>query len=298
MSQTGSLEETLREVIGETMKPQEQSSKETTETTGEVSGETKSGETPEYVRGIDISDVPEADRPRIKDLLSKKVALVEKGTQAKFQEIAKYKKEKDSLLAQGLTEDEAVSVLRSHIEQKRNSTQTTTQAKSDAVRTLDKMINDASDRDTRDSLQNLRKIVKEESNTAQLDTLLEKVDKLEKFIGFINQDASEKRIESINNSLNSLTQKYGKDLVDKYREDIVKQGLAYPKADVKRLMSAIADPDEIEQAILSNSKTGKVITKEKLNAITSQGSGVTGSVENVDVSKTSYKNLLGQILKK
>mgnify|MGYP001583588945 FL=1 len=109
----------------------------------ETEAETKSGETAEYVSGIDISDIPEQDRPRIKDLLSKKAKLLEDGYQGKFKEVAEFKNAQEELVKAGLTTAEARDVLIKHIEQKRNPQPATTTEKKDALKTLDKLINEA-----------------------------------------------------------------------------------------------------------------------------------------------------------
>lgn len=298
MAQTGSLQETLQEVIGETMKPQETDSKETNGTNS--SGDETQGGTSqkEYVGGIDISDVPEQDRPRIKELLSSKISLVEKGAQAKYQEIAKYKKEKESIIAAGLTEDEAANVLRNYAEQKRNVNQTTTQTKKEAVKSLDKMISEAP-LEQREALTNLRTIIKEEGNTDNVDKLLEKVDRLEKAVGYFNQNAVDNRTSEVNKELDKLSSKYGKDFVEKNKDEVLKLAIQYPKTDVRRILRDVSDPDEYEEALLASKQPSKkAVTTEKLNAITSTGSGVSGSSEVINLQKTSYKDLFRNFAKK
>lgn len=285
------LEATLKEVIGETTKPQEAQIKETRPELNE-SADTNSGEpaSKEYVGGVDISDVPEQDRPRIKELLSKKISLVEKGAQEKFKEISKYKKEKDELLNAGLTEDEASGVLRQYLENKKNNN---TQTKSETLRTLDKMIKDAP-YEQRESLSNLRQIIFEETGAQELRR---EVEDLKKMLGIVNNERVNSKVQSINNSLNALTDQYGKEFIDKYRDEIIKQGVAYPDAPVKRLITAIADPDDIEQAILSRvTKKEKTNIDKKLAAISSPNSGMVSSADSIDVRKESHKSLLGKLL--
>lgn len=282
------LEETLREVIGETSDTPATETKDTDQ--GKTGADTKSGETAskEYVGGVDISDVPEQDRPRIKELLSKKVQLVERGAQEKFREIAKYKKERDELMAQGITEDEAAGVLRTHIQQKQAP-----QGKAETLRTLDKMIKE-SPLEQRESLHNLRQIISEETGASDLK---KELDEIKKSLGIVNNERATTRVQSLNNALNALSESYGKDFIDKYRDDIIRQGLVYPGADVKRLMSALADPEDMEQAILSKAiKSQKQKTDKKLAAITGTGSGVTGTSEAVDLKGESHKSLLSKIL--
>ncbi len=111
-NQDTTLKDTLMEVIGGNKDTAIATEGETKEgISGEdTEGETKSGETPEYVSGIDISDIPEQDRPRIKELLSKKANLLEQGYQGKFKEIAEFKKAQDELVRAGLTTTEARDV--------------------------------------------------------------------------------------------------------------------------------------------------------------------------------------------
>lgn len=297
MDKTNNLQETLREVIGETMKPQETTSKETNDGNVAVSDETNSGETfeKEYVAGIDISDIPEQDRPRFREKLLQKAQSVDKGAQEKFKEIAKYKKEKDSILAAGVTEDEAINVLNKYIESKNSQTKTTTKA--ETLRTLDKMIDDSSP-EQRESLRNLRQIVKEEANTDKLDTALEEIKQLKQAVSYFNQDVSEKRSSQVNSQLNELSKEYGKEFIEKHREKVISESVKYPKADPEQILNAISDPKELRKAILSNGKQGtKAVTQEKINAITSNGSGVSGSKETIN-TKQPWKSFLGELTRK
>lgn len=283
------LEETLKGVMEETKTPPA-TSQDTTQ--AKESAETTSGEpaAKEYVGGVDISDVPEQDRPRIKELLSKKVQLVEKGAQEKFKEIAKYKKEKEALLAAGVSEDEAVAVLNQHIRQK----QSPTTARADDLRTLDKLIKD-SPYEQKESLENLRRIISEETGASDLK---KELDEIKRTLGIVNNERATTRVQSLNDSLDVLAKDYGQEVIDKYKDDIIKQGLAYPQADAKRLLFAVADPEDIEQAALSkaNRKT-QTQTQKKIAAVTTPNSGVSGTQESVDLGKTSMKDILRGILK-
>lgn len=297
MEKTNSLQDTLREVIGETMTPQSSTSQETNDSNVAASDETTSGETSEkeYVAGVDISDIPEQDRPRFKEKFLQKVKSVEKGAQDKFQEIAKYKKEKDSILASGVTEDEAIDVLNKYVESKR--TQTNTTSKQETLRTLDKMIKD-SPYEQQESLKNLRQIVKEEAGTDKMEAALAKIEQLERAVGYFNQDFSDKRASQVNSQLNELSKEFGKDFIEKHREKVVSESLKYPKADPEQILNAISDPRELRKAILSNSKpTVKAVTQEKLNAITSSGSGVSGAKEAIS-TKLPWKNFLAEVTRR
>ena len=73
------LRETIDSVVQETQETSRQKSNETEEGISKgTSDETNTGETAEkeYVNGIDITDIPVEERPRIKELLSKKAKLL------------------------------------------------------------------------------------------------------------------------------------------------------------------------------------------------------------------------------
>ncbi len=291
-NQDTTLKDTLMEVIGgnkDTAIAPEGETKEGISGEG-TEGETKSGETPEYVSGIDISDIPEQDRPRIKELLSKKANLLEQGYQGKFKEVAEFKKAQDELVRAGLTTVEARDVLMKHIEQKRNPTTTT--EKKDALKTLDKLIEQAP-YEQRSALEQMRTIILEETGVSALN---EKVNKMEKLLGVYQQSAYESKQKQITTDLGTLSEKYGKDLIEKYKEVITQRGLQNPNLSTTKIFSFEVPIEEIEQAILSKGK--KPLTKEKKDAISSSGSGITSASEKVDVKKETFASILMKGLKK
>ncbi len=290
-NQDTTLKDTLMEVIGgnkDTAIAPEGETKEGISGEG-TEGETKSGETPEYVSGIDISDIPEQDRPRIKELLSKKANLLEQGYQGKFKEVAEFKKAQDELVRAGLTTVEARDVLMKHIEQKRNPV---TSEKKDALKTLDKLIEQAP-YEQRGALEQMRTIILEETGVSALS---EKVNKMEKLLGVYQQSAFDSKQKQIETDLTTLSEKYGKDLIEKYRDVITQRGLQNPNLSTTKIFSFEVPIEEIEQAILSKGK--KPLTKEKKDAISSSGSGITSASEKVDVGKETFASILMKGLKK
>ncbi len=289
--QDKNLKDTLMEVIGGNKDTAIATEGETKEgISGEdTEGETKSGETPEYVSGIDISDIPEQDRPRIKELLSKKANLLEQGYQGKFKEVAEFKKAQDELVSAGLTTVEARDVLMKHIEQKRNPV---TSEKKDALKTLDKLIEQAP-YEQRGALEQMRTIILEETGVSALS---EKVNKMEKLLGVYQQSAFDSKQKQIETDLTTLSEKYGKDLIEKYRDVITQRGLQNPNLSTTKVFSFEVPIEEIEHAILSKGK--KPLTKEKKDAISSSGSGITSASEKVDVKKETFASILMKGLKK
>ncbi len=288
------LQETVSTVIE---KPKANLNAEITETKEGMSQETqpvetKSGETTDYVSGIDISDVPEQDRTRIRDLLTKKAKLLEDGYQPKFQEVAKLKKAQEELVNMGLSVDDAYDVLAKHMEKKRNPVQITkdTETKKDAVKTLDGLLKDAPF-EQRPALEQMRKIILEETNVGELR---KEVADLKTVLASLQGDNATSKQSKVKQFINDLSTKYPKDLVEKYRAEMVNAHLQY-NLPLGRLLQSIVPLDELEQAILTRGK--KPLTKEKKDAIVSNSSGVTSAAEKIDVKSKSLKGVITDLLK-
>jgi len=262
----------------------------------ETEGETQSGGTPEYVSGIDISDIPEQDRPRIKELLSKKAQLLESGYQGKFKEVAEFKKAQDDLVKAGLTTAEARDVLMRYIEQKRNPQTSTTAEKKD-IRTLDKLI-EQSPLEQRSSLEQFRVIAQEEGVAAfldkvgykDMDSFVKDLKSLKDFAMSSSGRMQEERKIQVNTELEKLSSKYGEELIGKYRDVITERGIQNPNLPIIKIFQFEVPIEEIEQAILLKGK--KPLTEDKKKANSSPSSGITSATEKVDVKTSSYADLL------
>lgn len=285
------LQETIGEVIGQQETANENNqSFETKEgiSANAATGETDSGGTPDNVAGIDISDVPEQDRPRIIKALKEKFDIADKGIQKKFQEVAPLKKALDDLKNIGYTPEQAWEVLR---KSKETPTQTASDSKT-AIKKLDKLISEAP-YEQKEQLTNFRDIILEETNVS---ALMKKVENLERALGYVSATAQTSKVKEINEELNSLSSRFGKDFIDKHRDTIVDVALKNPGVALTRIIKVETPDDEYEQAILSRGK--KILTTEKKNAITSSGSGVTSSVEKIDSKKPLNQIMMEAIKRK
>lgn len=286
------LGQTIREAIGQAhgtpAATLEQTGKELPSGT---TGETQSGGTPEYVSGIDISTLPEQERTVARKVLAEKGKLLETGYQSKFKEISEFKRQREEILRMGVSETEAVEAIRSHVASKTNAKD----AKKEASRMIDQLKSSAPDLETRKGLDNLENIIMELTNIKDIE---KKLNDLEGYVKYSRGREFQSREQSLSTALDSLSGKYGSGVVDKYREEVIKQGLAYPDADPKRLLHAIADPEELEQAILSNGTKKEDRKTEKLNAVSSPSSGMTSPAATVDVRKMSMKDIFSLAKKK
>ena len=285
------LQETVGSVVGKQEANKDDKPAETEEGMSREtqSGETKTGETPDYVSGIDISDIPEQDRPKFKEKLALKAKLLEDGYQPKFQEVAQLKKAQDELVKMGLSVDEAYDVLAKHIEQRR-SPKVATEKKKEAVKTLDDLLEKAP-YDQRPALEQMRKIILEETNVGELR---KEITDLRALVKGLSGDNTSAKQTKVNQFVDDLSSKYPKDLVDKYRANMVDAHLRY-NIPLGRILQSVVPLDELEQAILSKGK--KPLTKEKKEAIVSDPSGVTSAAEKIDIKSNSLKDVISNILK-
>ena len=285
------LRETLGEVVGETKSNEATKQNETGEGISDSqTGEPKAGETPVYVSGVDISDVPVELRPQVEKYLKVKADLVDKGAQEKYREIAVFKKAQQELIDAGLGVDEAKTVLSDYLTKKKGSTS------EKSKRTLDTLI-DNSPPETKESLRQLRTISREEGMAELLEkTGYSSLDDLGKDLKdfkqsrseFVNSATNQKR-DAVSTYLKTAESEIGKELVNKYKDSFVDAHLRYG-IPIDRLITSVIPYDELKQALTRKPMSNK----EKANAITNTGGGVTGS-ETIDVKKTSMKGILSQV---
>lgn len=304
MADDKTLQDTLKEVASE-VKTQTQTAEksETKEGLSDTNkGETTSGETPEYVRGIDISpllkEVPEQDRTRYKDLLTKaieeKTGLLEKGYHEKYQKVASLDKAMERLNQLGLNPEEAESVLSKHAESKK-----LTVAEKKELKTLDSQVRDIENNSSLsyqekqsaiNQLQLAGRMIREEAGTEDLKKEVTELRNQVKVLLGSHFEATKSKVET---ELDSLSKSYG-NIVEKNRDMIRDEAVKFNVSPKQVLFFRF--PREVEEAILKPKKA----TQEKMAAVTSSGSGMTGSdaINIKQPMKSFLKDILGDVRKK
>ena len=285
---------TLREVIGGSFDTQTQKKSDDNK-----SQQTDSGDKREFVAGIDVSDIPDnMTKAEFKEFLAKKGKLLEDGYVPKFKEVAEYKKERDAMLAFGLTTQEAGKIIREHIAARDNKNKS--DVKQDLKSEIDQLKEEAPDLETRKGVERLERIIKQLSKESpEFKELKERLDKAEKALGYVQNKTITSRVESLNKDLDELSgERFDKDFIEKYREKVITIGKQYPDASVRELIKAAATSDDYDEALLKTKKkeeSKERNIKEKINANDSASSGVTGKGKELDVKKTSMKELLSHV---
>lgn len=285
---------TLREVIGESFAQTQKKSDD------KSSEQTESGRKPEFISGIDVSDLPDnLTKTELKELLAKKGKLIEEGYQVKFKEVAEYKKERDALLAQGVSIKDASRIIQEAV----MNNKTKAEAKTEIKREIDSLKDEAPDAETRKGVERLERVIRETTpDSPAFKQAMERLDKIEKALGYVQNKTILSRVESLNKSLDDFSgSKFDKDFIEKYREQAIEEGKKFPDAPLSKILQVISDPDDYDSALLKTKKkeeNKESRIKEKINANDSSSSGVTGSEKQFDVKNNSWKNTLRHVLTK
>lgn len=289
------VNQTLREVIGESVNHQTHKKSDDNK-----SEQTQSGGKPDFVSGIDVSDLPDnLTKTELKELLAKKGKLIEDGYQVKFKEVAEYKKERDALLAQGVSIKDAAKIIREAVA----NSDTKSEAKREIKREIDSLKDEAPDTETRKGVERLERVIKELSTDSPAYKELKKdLDEVKKALGYVQNKNIASRVESLNQSLDKLSgDKFDSKFIEKYRELIVEEGKKFLDAPINKIIQVISDPEDYDSALL-RTKTKEINKenrmKEKINANDSASSGVTGTDKKIDVKNVSLKGLLRQVMQK
>lgn len=120
------------------------------------------------------------------------------------------------------------------------------------LKKLDRLIENTDDPAQREQLRDIREIIKEE--TPDTKSLEDKVSKLENELSLIRNAALVGQTDRIESQLQKLEEKFGADLVGKYKKDIMATVLKYPNQAVNKVLYHFADDSEIETALLSQAR--------------------------------------------
>ena len=276
----------------------------------ETSGQSSEAEKLEgLISDIDLSDVPEERREEVKKYLAQKVKLYDTGFRAKTEEFANDKKDfetqKQSLRELSLLRDEIEGnpALKTKVNKLINDFRAgnldSDDSKIDKIKTLDRLIDTASDAETKEGLRQMRQIVQEE--TSGYSGLQDSYKELEEKFLRLEQATMSGQAERVEVKIGLLTEKFGKEIVDKYKEDIKTAALKFPGQDINKLFYHYADENDIETALLHQAE-GKKQLEEKRKAEGS-GAGGEGTHQSYELKKdkhgrTDIKNLVGQIMNK
>lgn len=122
------------------------------------------------------------------------------------------------------------------------------------LKLIDKRIAEATDPGVKQDLMEIKEIITERAKEIAEQIADEKIAKIQDELTLLKNATTVGQSERIEIQLSKLEEKFGADLVNKYRNDIKAMSLKYPHQAVQKLLYHFADDSEIESALLNNVK--------------------------------------------
>ena len=126
--------------------------------------------------------------------------------------------------------------------------------KTDTLNKLDKIIENTSDAEERERLRDMRDIIRDESGVGKIALLETEIKALKDDLSILRGAALTGVADKIERELSALEEKFGKDLTDKYKEEIRKTAAKYPQNSILRIFKHLCPDDEFERAVLDSAK--------------------------------------------
>jgi hypothetical protein len=152
------------------------------------------------------------------------------------------------------------------------------------LKKLDRLLSETTDPAQREQLRDIREIIQQEAPIGEVSTLKDEIKSLREEIASVRSAAVLGQTDRVEVQLQKLEEKFGADLVNKYRKDIIATALKYPAQSVSKLLYHFGDDSEIETALLNQAKKKE---KDELDR-KKRGSSPSGS-ETSFVAKTELK---------
>lgn len=258
-------------------------------TANQNDGQSQEAEKPHpLLTGIDFSDVPEAIRNEVKAKVMEKAKLYDNSYRTKTEMLAEEKKrmETDRQSIKALLEIQKELKDNPNMEKaviqvindfRAGKPQNSEANRDKNIKRLDKLIDNATDPDTREQLRQMREIVIEETDAPALKNELKE---LREELNRVKNSTLSSYSEKVDADINVLEEEFGKELVSKYREDIKTSALKFPNQRVKKILYHYAEDSEIEDALLKRAESNrKKELENKKNASTSDGRSISSKMD-------------------
>ena len=255
---------------------------------------------------IDLSDVPVEQRDSVKKYVEQKVKQYDTGYRSKTEDVARERKEleqkKVALRELELLRDEIEGnpVLKSKVTKVINDVRAGRVTDDSAgKKILDNLIANASDADTRESLKQMREIIKDEAHSD--DSTKQEIKALKEELAQLRSMTSTSHAEKVDIELSKLSERFGDDLVGKYKDEVRALALKYPSQKVEKLFKITVDDDDLRSAYVKEEQT----KKQREQRIKENGSSVELSTVQTPIElkkdkfgRTDIRDLVGKIAAK
>ncbi len=222
------------------------------------------------IADVDFSDVPEDIREAVKMKVASKVKNFQSDYSKKTGDLATLRKkveERETSLGEWIKMKEALDAkpeLAKVLNQTWLDFESGKLGKSPKtveknLGLLDKLIKDTDNSDYKEDLRNLREIIKEETDTGGLKG---EVKTLKDQIAALTSATRLSQVDRVDKGMEDLDTRFGKDIIDKNRDDIRSMMLKYPGQAAEKVFLQVADGSDIRTAYLNEAKA-----KEKAELI-------------------------------
>lgn len=258
---------------------------------------------------IDLSDVPEPIRADVAKKLEEKVKKYDSGFQSKMADLSKERKELEEeryKMRDVLRLQEEVSgnpdlekEITSLINQARTGNLKKKDVNSQTDKMLDKLIANAESAEIREQLNLLRTVVKEE--VKDLVDLKDQYKGLFDKVKLLENSTQMTQIERADAKVKRLIDRFGKELVDKYKDDLTKLAMQYPNMSGDKLFYLTANDEELSSAMVAEQQRKK--EQEEKRKIEGSFGGPTSMKKPVDLIKdkhgrTNFRDLATKLFQK
>lgn len=163
------------------------------------------------------------------------------------------------------------------------------------LKRLDKLIEEARDAEQKEQLRDIRQIIIEETDK---DSFQNEIKSLKDEINFLKRSSTVTQEKFVEDQISEISSRFGKDLVEKYKEDIKSSKLKYPNQSIEKLFYHFATDEDIRSAVINEEKRKK---EEEIKQ-KSRGSvpGYSSSPTPVEVprdraGRVDFKSLIGKM---
>ena len=262
------------------------------------------------ISDLDFSDVPESIRQDVISKVSEKVKLYDSGFRSKTEELSKERKSIEQQrvelndLVRLRDEIQGDPALSKKITQVINNYRAGIRDEEKSIdknlKLLDQILDTTDDASQKEQLRQMREIIKQESGSPELT---KELIAMKEELASLREVASAGITGRIESNMDKLEAKYGKELVEKYSNNIIQMAKKYPSyVDDKsfpKLLYQFATSEELENALLESAKSSKqreLTRKEHASAVSSGVSEVRRTEMPKDKSgRVDWKNLFNRM---
>ena len=260
------------------------------------------------IADIDLSDVPEQYRNEVRKKLGEKVKQYDTGFRSKTEDLAREREQvqsqkvalrdltvlRDEISSNPALEKKITKVINDFRAGNFNPDDSKTK---EASKLLDKLIDNASDAETKEQLRQMRQIVKDE--IPDTSSMKEELQSMRKELESLKNATLTGQAERVTQKIGQLEERFGKDIIGKYKEQIKESALKFPGVEISKLFYSYADENDVKSALLYEAKHEKEIEQKRKE----EGSSTGGNGYRTPVTlkkdrhgRTDIKDLVGQLV--